>query len=195
MHIKTILLDMDDVLVDCTAACLKHMGLSDYNVIRDYPLDVGRDILEVYRRETGLSLPVQIFWEHFKREFWATIPPMRTYKELVRLCVDTVGETNVALCTSPTKCGDCLAGKLDWIEKNLPDTMQRQYIMTPRKHFCAAPGTLLIDDCPNNVSAFIEAGGLAIAFPRPWNENFIDMADPVPFIRKRLDMLERYASL
>lgn len=193
MPIKQILLDMDDVLVDCTGACMKHMGLYDYMVERDTPKNAGRDIIKAYREITGVEYTVSCFWEHFKREFWANIPKMGCYDQLLQLCIDTVGVDNVSICTSPTKCGDCLAGKLDWIQQNFHNP--RQFIITPRKHLCARPGTLLIDDYRQNVSEFIAAGGMAIAFPRPWNENRNYMTDPMPLIKYKINSLKRYGSL
>ena len=40
---------------------------------------------------------------------------------------------------------------------------------TIRKHFCARPDALLIDDSDHNVEAFLAHGGQAILVPRPWN--------------------------
>ena len=38
-----------------------------------------------------------------------------------------------------------------------------------RKHFCARPDALLIDDGDHNVEAFRANGGQTILVPRPWN--------------------------
>lgn len=166
--IKTILIDVDDVLVDCTTAALHHMGLFDYT-IDDYDPDVGRNIYEAYRRKTGILYTPAQFWEHFKREWWATLPQLDFCHEIIGLAASEVGKDNIALLTSPTKCGDCLGGKLDWITEQLPRWMHRQYVMTPRKHLCAAPCALLIDDAEENAKAFRERQGHVILYPRPWN--------------------------
>lgn len=165
--IQTILLDMDDVLCDCTGACLRHMGLHDFKR-EDYGID-DRDIYAEYERITGIRYSPAQFWEHFKREFWASIEPTPWCYDLIDLCAKYVPTEQIALCTSPTKCGDCLAGKLDWIEEHLPKWMHRQYLMTPRKHFCAARGHVLIDDASENTKAFTEAGGWSVTFPQAWN--------------------------
>jgi len=165
--IKTILLDVDDVLCDCTGACMRHMGLFDWKR-EDYIIE-DRDIYREFANITGIDFSPQRFWEHFKREFWAGIEVTPWCYDLIDLCAKYVSPDNIALCTSPTKCGDCLAGKLDWIEENMPSWLHRQYLMTPRKHFCAAPGVVLIDDASENTMAFRGSGGYSITFPQKWN--------------------------
>ncbi len=184
--IERILLDMDDVLLDTTGACLRHMGVKGFNILFDYPI-AERDIYVAYNCLTRLTLPPHVFWEHFKREFWASIPKKSTHSELIALCMGFVGSDNIAICTTPTLCGDCLAGKLDWIQRYFPEYMQRQYIMTPRKFFCASPTTILIDDDEETIEKFRWAKGLGIVYPAPWNDNKEHMADPMPFIKSELD--------
>lgn len=187
--VTQILLDMDDVLVDCTGAIMRHMGLPYYNIRRDYPSEIGRDIITAYQMATGLRYEDEVFWEHFKREFWADMPKTPWCDELVDFAQSIVGRDNVYLCTSPTKCGDCLAGKFDWINANLPYWMHRQYIMTPRKEACAFAGSVLIDDADCNVKVFNEAGGMAVALPAPWNENRRHMHFPMGFLKLWFDNL------
>lgn len=193
--VTQILLDMDDVLVDCTGAIMRHMGLPTYNIWEDYPTDIGRDVVMAYERATGVRYEDSVFWEHFKREFWANIPKTPWCTELVNFAQSIVGRDNVYLCTSPTKCGDCLAGKLDWIETNLPTWFSRQYVMTPRKEVCAVPGSILIDDADCNVDAFNEAGGLAVTLPAPWNKNRDRMRDPMDFIEEWFDKNISYGTV
>ena len=71
--------------------------------------------------------------------------------------------------TSPTIDPDCLAGKLEWIHEFTPRWMHRQYLVGPRKQFCAHREALLIDDADKNVNTFREWGGQALLVPRPWN--------------------------
>ncbi len=186
---RRIYLDMDDVLVDFMCSAMRHMGLTDYT-IADYEHDIGRDIYTAYARKTGILYPANVWWEHFKREFWANMQPMECCSDLINLCADAVGRDNVALMTSPTKCGDCLAGKLDWIHRTLPSWLHRQYIMTPRKHLCATPDSLLIDDAEENIEPFHQAGGQAIAFPRPWNRHREFTLNPFPVVKRLLEFYQ-----
>jgi 5'(3')-deoxyribonucleotidase len=186
---------MDDVLVDTTGAIMRHMGLSDYESWRDYPDGIGRDIVTAYQVATGIRYEDAVFWEHFKREFWAGMPATPWCNELVNFAEDIVGRDNVYICTSPTKCGDCLAGKLDWIAANLPYWMHRQYIMTPRKEACAITGSILIDDADCNVKVFIEAGGVAVAMPAPWNVNRAFSSQPMNFLEEWFDNWDSYGTI
>jgi 5'(3')-deoxyribonucleotidase len=164
---KKILIDMDDVLCDCTGDALLHMGWCDFKR-EDFPIE-ERNIYEAYRLKTGISHTPKSFWTHFPREWWANIQTTSWCYDLIDLAVSYVGEDNVALLTSPTKCGDCLAGKLDWIEKFMPTFLHRQYLMSPRKGFCGAGGNILIDDCTENLIDFKKNGGEGILLPQKWN--------------------------
>jgi 5'(3')-deoxyribonucleotidase len=83
--------------------------------------------------------------------------------------VGDVSEVPICILTGPTKDPECLAGKYEWITTVLPPYLHRQYLIGPRKQFCAHPEALLIDDSDDNVKAFRGAGGHAILVPRPWN--------------------------
>ena len=109
------------------------------------------------------------FWDMISRKIWAECPKSELCDWLITISVDLVGEKNVFIASSPTKDADSLAGKLEWIHKNLPTFLHRQYFITPRKVQLAHPGALLIDDSDSNVAVFRDRGGSAITVPRPWN--------------------------
>lgn len=182
--IKKILLDMDDVLCSCSDDIMRHMGLSEW-IREDYTRE-DRDIVEMYYEKTDISYSTPVFWEHFKREFWANIRHTPWCFDLINLCCEFVPQDQIAICTSPTKCGDSLAGKLDWISDNMPPWLHRQYIMTPRKEFCATDGAVLIDDAEVNTDAFIEAGGDIILVPQPWNRNRGKLGEELSYIHDEL---------
>lgn len=182
--IKKILLDMDDVLCNCSDDIMVHMGLSDW-LREDYTRE-DRDIIEMYYEKTDISYSTPVFWEHFKREFWANVTPTPWCFDLIDLCCEFVPKEQIAICTSPTKCGDCMAGKLDWIDKHMPPWLHRQYIMTPRKEFCAAPGVVLIDDAEENTVSFNKAGGWWITLPQPWNMNRSIIGQELQYVRNQL---------
>ncbi|KKN19932.1 hypothetical protein LCGC14_0940610, partial [marine sediment metagenome] len=70
----------------------------------------------------------------------------------------------LAFLTSPSDNPDCAAGKVKWIKKHF-DT--KNFIITPRKHFCARPNSILIDDTQKKVDQFIKHGGKAFLWPNP----------------------------
>lgn len=182
MKIERILLDLDDVLNQLTLWAMYLMGCDvDPMDNSQFPTEVGYDVVAATnllhpRVVSGECDPwtVPEFWDSIKREHWATAPKSPECDWLLETCVKLVGEDEVFIVTSPTKDPDCLAGKLEWIQRELPDFMHRQYAITPRKGIGASPETLLIDDCLKNCEAFRthrnpKYRGQALLVPKPWN--------------------------
>jgi FMN phosphatase YigB (HAD superfamily) len=172
--IRNIFLDLDDTLNSLTlhilgTVCNLDIGTHDYH---RFPSEVGYDIIAAYEKLKPAGFPeysVQEFWENVPRIAWSHTPRAPEFDWLLDQSIGLVGPENVCLLTSPTKDPESLAGKLEWIHMNLPSFMHRQYLVGPRKHFCARPDSLLIDDSDENVKKFREHGGHAILVPRPWN--------------------------
>jgi hypothetical protein len=71
----------------------------------------------------------------------------------------------VVFVTSPASA----QGKRQWLINQFGVKFQ-DFIFTCQKHYLArTPYSVLIDDSPENVRLFREAGGAAVLFPRPWN--------------------------
>jgi len=177
MKIERILLDLDDVLNQLTMWTMKCVGC-DVDPMDNhlFPIEVGYDVVAAANlmHPTKRDWSVSEFWDSIKREHWATAPKSPECDWLLKTCVDLVGEDEVFIATSPTKDPDCLAGKLEWIQRELPDFMHRQYVITPRKGIGASPETLLIDDCQKNCEAFRthrnpRHRGQTLLVPKPWN--------------------------
>lgn len=172
--IRHVFLDIDDTLNSLTLHILGavhgvDIGTYDYD---RFPIEVGYDIIAAYEKLKPFDYQthtIQSFWNAVPREAWAKTPRSPEFDFLLKHSVELVGRENVCLLTSPTKDPECLAGKLEWIHDTMPAWMHRQYLIGPRKHFCARPDSLLIDDSDENVNKFREAGGNAILVPRPWN--------------------------
>jgi 5'(3')-deoxyribonucleotidase len=103
----------------------------------------------------------------------------------LHLAARLVGQENVCIATSPTKCPESLAGKLDWIHRVMPPWMHRQYAITPRKHLLARPDALLIDDVEANIERFEAGGGRGVLVPRPWNR--LRGQDPFEAIERQME--------
>ncbi len=187
MRIDSIYLDLDDVLNDFTREALQHVtGLSEFTHEPEWGYDIvlaaGKLCTKAQVQPAGsiseCKIPPSIsstfftqasFWGQIKRDFWANIGVTDWCYELIDICASAVGKENVCILTSPTLDPDCVAGKMEWIQKEMPTWLHRQFLIGPCKQFCARPGSLLIDDCEENVRKFRERGGLAWEFPRPWN--------------------------
>jgi hypothetical protein len=189
--IKRILLDIDDVCNQCTQYAMKWLGIPmDYERFYEtYPIGHGYDIVATANMLLGHErFDVKSFWSMIPRVFWASCPPSAEMEMILARCVALVGEENVCFLTGPTKDPDCLAGKLEWIWRFAPEFMHRQYLIGPRKQFCAHHEALLIDDSAANVNTFREWGGQAVLVPRPWNTlHGVNTAEHLTFV---LDSLE-----
>jgi len=168
-QIHRIAIDLDDTINSLTLHILNRLGCGigpfEYE---KFPKQMGYDIIGAWSHFTGRDkVPVPMFWEWVGRKVWAEAPLSNQFWILDH-AANLVGEENVLIATSPTKSADCHFGKYQWMERHLPDWMQRQYSVTPRKEWLATPGVLLIDDCDMNVNSFREKAS-AILVPRPWN--------------------------
>lgn len=192
MRIKKIFLDLDDVLNYCTCAALKYVGCPGVE-----PTDV-----QLFNPKWGFNIvtaanwfhPLKTFnrytfWNAVKRDFWADMEKTPWCDTLLDTCAKMVGRDNVRILTCPIDDPDCAAGKVEWIHRNMPKWMHRQYIITPCKEDCANDHSLLIDDSDKNVDDFRTAGGHAILFPRPWNRLHIT-SSPEEFMFRELAKYE-----
>lgn len=168
--IRRILLDLDDVCNSLTLHIMRHVGCP-VRSYADYPVECGYDILcavnKTHPSRNNWTVPE--FWDCITRRVWSAIPESYEFRWLLEYCENAVGRENICILTSPTKDGDCHSGKYEWIMAHFPEWMHRQYLIGPRKYFCAHPDALLIDDSDHNVEQFRRWGGQAILVPRPWN--------------------------
>lgn len=171
MKIDCIVLDLDDTLNSLTMHILNRLGCPVGPFEYDkFPAECGYDIIAAWAKLSGREkVPVPMFWEWISRRMWEEAPRSHQFW-LIDHCASLVGHENVLIATSPTKSADCHFAKYHWMIRNLPEWLQRQYSITPRKHRLAQPGVLLIDDCDHNVNKFQKKGGAGIVVPRPWNE-------------------------
>jgi 5'(3')-deoxyribonucleotidase len=169
--VEIVYLDIDGVLNQMPYDALnKVLGT---NIVR-YPLPGNYDIVKACNKaclDKGIKhvYSPEEFWSKLDREFWANIHPSPECDWLPELCGQVVGRKNVFLLSTPIHNPDCVAGKMEWIHKNLPSWLHRQFIFTPHKWVCSKPGTLLIDDYDKNIQLFETYGGQTILVPRPWN--------------------------
>lgn len=165
----TIFLDIDGVICDFVGGAEEVHGPA--------PRKDSWDIHEWY------GLDPEEFWAPLSsREFWANLKALPDAFKIVEAC-HRYGE--IVLCTTPTLSAECLAGKMDWIQRVFGGRF-RDYIFTPRKGFLAKPGRVLVDDSDKNVKEFRSAGGHAVLWPQPWNANR-GMENPLEHLIINLD--------
>ena len=207
MNIDRIFLDLDDVLNDFTMKALRIVtGLSDFTFNPEWGYDIVRAAGALctsagvhprgmhWRTDRGgrfVEFAPGGFWGQIKRHHWADMGVTDWCHELINICANAVGKKNVCILTSPVLDPDCAAGKMDWIYKEMPAWLHRQFLIGPCKQFCARPGSLLIDDCEENVKKFREYGGKGWEFPRPWNSRRDE--DPQEWIKETGEILKTLA--
>jgi 5'(3')-deoxyribonucleotidase len=156
----SVMLDMDGVIVDFLAGFCAAAGMNVDDIPRGFWWDIPRC-------KSGIC----------SRQMWEDLPIMPWGKAVIDAVEQVFGEENVALCTTPLMFGDdytpgCMDGKLGWIAKHLPSRYSGRFVFTAHKHLLAAPGVVLIDDKPQNVSEFQESGGHSYLFPAHTNGRF-----------------------
>lgn len=170
---KPTFVDMDGVLCDFVGAAFRRIG-------RSVPLEqVQWDIHE------QLGLSADDFWElldgHDASQFWLHIDPYPWFGELLA----ALEGKRWCILSTPSQNPGCVKGKVEWLNKHIAPNF-RDYILTPRKHFAASPGAVLIDDNEDNCRQFAAAGGRSILFPQPWNSNRDKTAERIEFLREAL---------
>jgi hypothetical protein len=167
--ISKIFLDLDDTLNSFTMFVLGKMGadVGPYDYHR-FP-DVGYDIVAALKVLTGRDMTPAEFWTSIPREFWSQAPRSLEFDSILGHCDKEVGLENTFILTSPTLCPESCAGKLEWIQREMPREMQRNFFIGPRKDVIAKRDYLLIDDAMRHLDAWKQAGGQTIVIPRPWN--------------------------
>jgi hypothetical protein len=151
-----LFLDLDGVLVDFVlGAFTKHKKFIPMN-----------DVIWDFNEQMGLK-PVE-FWAPLDYDFWVNLPWTKEGKDIVQICLKVFGDGNITLLTSPPKTKGAIQGKIDWIERELPQ-FKRRFLIGPGKEAIAGPGKVLLDDCQVNTDAFYDNGGVSVLVPRPWN--------------------------
>lgn len=186
---KTILLDMDGVLVDFASGALRlFRGEEDTKqLLANWPK--GEYAIEKVLGVTTMELWFKIntegarFWEHLKPYPWVN--------EVIEACVDGNGREGreVMFCTAPSLLATSYAGKANWAMSYIISVPGLCLILIPSKvkRLLAGPETILIDDSEQNCNEFEAAGGTAILFPAPWNRFGKFDADPGNYVRRALE--------
>lgn len=158
MKIKTVLLDMDGVLVDFVKGVHEVFNVSykcddatRYDFWEDWNIIVPRSCVD----------------EKCDVSFWENLNWTQDGHEILHLIEDNF--SSIYLISQPMHNSGSWTGKRLWIDHNLPNYIDKLIVTEVPKKVFASPDTLLIDDKDENVDEFIHAGGQAILVPRPWN--------------------------
>ena len=179
---------MDGIIADfVTSACKLHKLDNPY---------LKPEYQGVYGIETIFGMTPAQFWEPIDYKFWRNLGKMPDADCIVQVAIDRFGKKNVCILSSPcrTRRGECIDGKSDWIDEYYPE-LRSNILFGSAKRFCASKDAFLIDDLDYNVETFVENGGNAWLYPRPWNSDYkhqityVSQNDAVYEINYRLDDL------
>lgn len=169
---KQIFLDMDGVIVDWDAGVRQTFGVQWYPDKWEIP----------YESVFGLSK--DHFWSRIDdTRWWGTLPWTVDGKAVYEL---VQGYEPVILTVA--RCAGARSGKPVWLRRNLPKIFYSgRYFITggAKKHYLSHPAAVLIDDCDEYCTEWEAAGGRAILYPRPWNENR-HILNPVSYLERML---------
>lgn len=168
MKINRVILDLDEVLNVITLDLLRFDGI-EMRSFDEYDSDQYDIIGMVAKMKGEPRMNIADYWNRIPRRLWANATRSDEFDEILDFCGRKVGLANTIVATTPTKCPECMAGKYEWIENNLPPELQRNWAITPRKWWFGRDDTALIDDLESNTEEMIKQGGGGINVPRPWN--------------------------
>ncbi len=158
-----VVLDLDGVIVDMVGGMEEHFDIK----IKEWPK--GEQLLEkVFEKVFDMS-PKRL-WANLGFEFWSNLKWTKDGQRILTKLTMAFGQENIVICTSPTLNPQAAAGKMAWIQKQLP-VFSRSFLIGSPKEFLAQDQSILIDDFDYNVNKFRKHGGHAILVPRPWNSN------------------------
>lgn len=137
-NISTIYIDMDGVLVDFNKGYLDLTGIDLSNSYRNdeefwEPID-----------KAGYSFWIGLPWKKDGKKLWSYI---KKYKPI--------------LLSAPSRRDESRVGKMDWVKKELPNTRLILRSAKNKKEF-ANENSILIDDRPENIQGWIDAGGIGV---------------------------------
>jgi len=190
--IKTVFLDMDDVLVDFMGGLHKALDIP-YNYF-NYP----------YKKGEWDILGYQIKWQHYPdclvtfekcnqcctTSFWQNLKWMHDGHDILRVVLDKFHPEQIYLLTTPMPNLESASGKMMWVNDNLPVYLKHTIITQAPKFLLARPDTLLIDDKNQNVDEFYAAGGRGCLVPRFWNRAHFCADRTVEVVKNFLENLE-----
>ena len=178
---RFVAIDLDGVLVDFEFGMARAHGV-DLETIT--PAGEQRD----WEWHGMLGLSRSAFWRPADNiDFWLNLPWTPDGEEILAAVLRRFGPEQVCILSSPSRSPFSAAGKVAWIQRHLPRTLQRSFLIGPRKELLASPRSLLLDDNDANVARFRAAGGSAILVPRPWNSSWDAPLATVALVEQELD--------
>lgn len=158
-----IFLDMDGVISDWLGAACKlcDIDLNDEEIREAIKTENGwlEDFVDEKTLWKNIGDAGVGYWENLELFPWSK----KLYKKLEELGDD------FAILTSPGKyteiASNACNGKVLWLDSHFNN--KEDYIFAYKKFLCANENAILVDDSPNKIDPFNEAGGHGFLWPDP----------------------------
>lgn len=180
MPIDVIYLDLDGVVSNFIKSAAKLYGYEEHHLLEKWSPGVCK-------LESVLGVTEDYFIESIRKagkEFWSDMEVYDHAEELYKLCT---GYAKTYICTAPLNWPECLAGKMEFLQKWHGDNFNN-YIITEHKELLANERCVLIDDLEKNIEKFSDNNGKTILFPNISNKNHFR-----PRISYTKEKLEEYS--
>jgi 5'(3')-deoxyribonucleotidase len=159
----TIFLDLDGVFVDFIGGIHAVFG-RPFDLFRyPYTLDKWNFFEEA-------AFTFKDAAARCNEEFWVGLSWMYDGQTLMAKIAERTEPTDIMLLSSPMPHLGSFAGKIRWVQTNMPTLSKRCIITETSKGVFARPDAVLIDDRDLNIEEWEAAGGTGILVPRPWNK-------------------------
>jgi 5'(3')-deoxyribonucleotidase len=182
-------MDRPIVYVDLDGVCTDLLGDLYRVFAKPFPPPKWPMTYEDIQEQFGLGR--EEFWAEIDRRapaFWSGMTEYPWCDELLTTVAE-FGQLTVV--TSPSSSSAACAGKVEWLLRKFGIDF-RDFIITSRRSMLARPGRWLIDDAPEQVTAFNAAGGHGLLFPQPWN---LSSGNPRSFITQLAWLLRKDESM
>lgn len=115
--------------------------------------------------------------------FWSNLKILPWAKDIYEY-LKTKGD--VTIVSSPSHDPGCWSDKVTWLKNNLG--IEPGDVMLGQKKYLLAGNGVLIDDSPDNIRKFEEAGGKGILVPAEWNtKEIVFERDILPLLKKEFE--------
>jgi len=168
---RYVLVDLDGVLCNFNERVLQVFNKPDYEVTK-----------WSFFKDWGLT--TQEFWQKIDETpgFWENLKPYPWMNELLDFIEN---RANFFLVSSPSWNASSYSGKRKWVQKYFGKEFNRLTI-TNHKELLAKKNAVLLDDSDSNCKKFLEAGGIPLLFPQPWNAAHTCVPNRIEFVKNRL---------
>jgi 5'(3')-deoxyribonucleotidase len=159
---RTILMDVDGVLADFYQPAAAAHGVPYLALDGAWPRGTW-DIA------SQLGITPEQFWHKIDTEdFWRGLRPYPGAQEFLAYCASVLNG-HIVLCT---KCGPSPvfgSARIAWADEHFPG-YPVVIVRGASKALMARSDAVLLDDHPETIRDFNDAGGLGVLVERPWNE-------------------------